>query len=309
MSDNPVKVSDATELLSCPFCGGRAYLNPWVFDSHDSFVECLDCQIMGPTANSANATWADSSTHAHLREVSNAEAVAAWNRRAIPSPSPVRDDNLDAGNAEADRLPLVDSVILGELLRLPVDGKSLRLAAMQVRLALAQRGLLAAAPAPVGSEPVTWPEAKPLTFRYTNYRGETSDRIAYPRRVWWGSTDWHPEPQWLLTAWDVEKDAERDFAISDMSSAQALSDAHSAGMREGMEKAAQAMNAVEDDDESLANAIHAELKRQQAFSIERYGKIALAEGPIIRLVVEAIRTRAAAIRSLQPALDQPKDTP
>ena len=29
-----------------------------------------------------------------------------------------------------------------------------------------------------------------------------------------GSTQWHPEPQWLLQAWDVDKDAERDFALA-----------------------------------------------------------------------------------------------
>jgi len=58
-------------------------------------------------------------------------------------------------------------------------------------------------------------DTKPLTFRYTNWRGETAVRTATPVRIWWGSTDWHPEPGWLMTAHDHGKDAERDFALAD----------------------------------------------------------------------------------------------
>lgn len=49
---------------------------------------------------------------------------------------------------------------------------------------------------------------------YTNWRGEYAVRKIVPRSLWHGSTEWHPEPQWLITAHDVEKDAERDFALS-----------------------------------------------------------------------------------------------
>lgn len=55
----------------------------------------------------------------------------------------------------------------------------------------------------------------PITLTYTNYRGETSERTITPIRSWYGSTEWHPEPQWLLTAFDHEKQANRDFAIKD----------------------------------------------------------------------------------------------
>lgn len=55
----------------------------------------------------------------------------------------------------------------------------------------------------------------PVTLTYTNWKGETAERAIIPRRVWWGSTEWHPEPQWLLTAFDVDKQAERDFALKD----------------------------------------------------------------------------------------------
>jgi len=59
------------------------------------------------------------------------------------------------------------------------------------------------------------PQGDPVTLTYTNWRGETADRSIVPRSVWFGSTEWHPEPQWLLRALDVEKQAERDFALKD----------------------------------------------------------------------------------------------
>ena len=51
---------------------------------------------------------------------------------------------------------------------------------------------------------------------YKNYRGDTAVRMIHPRRVWFGSTDWHPEEQWLLDALDVEKGAMRTFAMKDI---------------------------------------------------------------------------------------------
>lgn len=59
------------------------------------------------------------------------------------------------------------------------------------------------------------PEVEPVTLIYTNWKGETGPRRIIPRRIWWGSTEWHPEPQWLITAFDMEKEAERDFALAD----------------------------------------------------------------------------------------------
>lgn len=51
---------------------------------------------------------------------------------------------------------------------------------------------------------------------YTNYRGETALRAIIPERLYFGSTEWHPEPQWLLEATDVEKDQSRSFAMKDV---------------------------------------------------------------------------------------------
>ncbi|MEZ2132739.1 MULTISPECIES: hypothetical protein [unclassified Sinorhizobium] len=56
----------------------------------------------------------------------------------------------------------------------------------------------------------------PLTFVYRNWRGEIATRTVRPIRLEYGATDWHPEPQWLLIAWDIEKDAERSFAVKDI---------------------------------------------------------------------------------------------
>lgn len=56
---------------------------------------------------------------------------------------------------------------------------------------------------------------QPATVTYTNWRGETAVRRIVPLRVWFGSTAWHPEPQWILTALDVDKDKERHFALKD----------------------------------------------------------------------------------------------
>ena len=71
-------------------------------------------------------------------------------------------------------------------------------------------------PAAVGERPAVPAKNGFLSFWYKNYRGELSERVAIPIRIYHGATEWHPEPQWLLEAWDMEKDAVRAFAMSDM---------------------------------------------------------------------------------------------
>lgn len=56
----------------------------------------------------------------------------------------------------------------------------------------------------------------PLDFSYTNYRGEKSVRHVHVINLRWGATEWHPEPQWLLKAYDLDKGAVREFAVKDM---------------------------------------------------------------------------------------------
>lgn len=49
---------------------------------------------------------------------------------------------------------------------------------------------------------------------YTNWRGETRVRRIVPMTLWWGSTEWHPEPQWLITGLDADTNELRDFSLA-----------------------------------------------------------------------------------------------
>jgi len=60
---------------------------------------------------------------------------------------------------------------------------------------------------------------------YTNYRGERRKRVIIPHGLIFGSTDWHPKPQWLLSAEDVEKEEIRHFAMKDIHSWEAATKA------------------------------------------------------------------------------------
>jgi hypothetical protein len=59
-----------------------------------------------------------------------------------------------------------------------------------------------------------------VAIDYTNYRGERSKRLVIPvaGSSRFGSTEYHPEPQWLFDAHDVEKGALRTFAQKDVHS-------------------------------------------------------------------------------------------
>ncbi len=54
-----------------------------------------------------------------------------------------------------------------------------------------------------------------LACMYRNYRGEVSERRFQVSEFWHGSTEWHPEPCLLLRAFDLGKQAERDFRVLD----------------------------------------------------------------------------------------------
>ena len=51
---------------------------------------------------------------------------------------------------------------------------------------------------------------------YTNYRGETAVRNIEPLDMRHGSTEWHPQPQWLLAAMDLDQNVEREFAFNEI---------------------------------------------------------------------------------------------
>lgn len=53
---------------------------------------------------------------------------------------------------------------------------------------------------------------------YTNWRGERSTRLISPLLITFTSNEWHAEPQWLLSALDVDKGVVRTFALKDIHS-------------------------------------------------------------------------------------------
>lgn len=59
-------------------------------------------------------------------------------------------------------------------------------------------------------------EKKQVNILYTNWRGETAVRRIIPQEVVFTSNKWHTEEQWLLVAFDVDKQAGRTFACKDI---------------------------------------------------------------------------------------------
>lgn len=55
---------------------------------------------------------------------------------------------------------------------------------------------------------------QPVSILCTNWRGETAVRRVLPLRLRFASTEWHPGEQWLMDAIDIEKNAERSFAVT-----------------------------------------------------------------------------------------------
>ncbi len=58
--------------------------------------------------------------------------------------------------------------------------------------------------------------AHPIKVRYTNYRGETAVRTIVPISFYFGSTEYHKDEQWLVKLWDVERGAERIYALKEI---------------------------------------------------------------------------------------------
>lgn len=56
-----------------------------------------------------------------------------------------------------------------------------------------------------------------VVIRYTNWRGETAHRRIIPKGMRFASTERHPEIQWILDAFDLDRNADRSFALRDIS--------------------------------------------------------------------------------------------
>ena len=55
-----------------------------------------------------------------------------------------------------------------------------------------------------------------IKFEYTNWRGERRVRTVWPKSIWFGSTEHHPDLQWFMNAQDMESNETRDFALRDI---------------------------------------------------------------------------------------------
>lgn len=57
---------------------------------------------------------------------------------------------------------------------------------------------------------------EPMNILYTNYKTETNIRTIIPKSIYYGHTTYHPEDQWLILAYDTDKNANRVFAVKDI---------------------------------------------------------------------------------------------
>jgi predicted DNA-binding transcriptional regulator YafY len=53
-------------------------------------------------------------------------------------------------------------------------------------------------------------------FTYVNYKNITNNRNINPIKLYYGNTEWYPENQWLLKAYDIEKKEIRVFAMKNI---------------------------------------------------------------------------------------------
>lgn len=60
-------------------------------------------------------------------------------------------------------------------------------------------------------------EKEHIHVLYRNWRGLTSVRdIEITSAPYWGSTEWHPKPCWLVCGRDIEKNEARIWSVMDM---------------------------------------------------------------------------------------------
>lgn len=63
---------------------------------------------------------------------------------------------------------------------------------------------------------VTYLPKEFVNVQYTNYRGETGWRTVLPERIWFGTNEWHPEPQWFVDVIDATHGRPRSLAMKDI---------------------------------------------------------------------------------------------
>ncbi|MDO4282037.1 MAG: hypothetical protein Q4D02_00185 [Clostridia bacterium] len=59
-------------------------------------------------------------------------------------------------------------------------------------------------------------EDKKVKILYKNWKGNVAYREIIPIKVEFKSTEWHKEEQWILEAFDIQKNDMRGFAMKDI---------------------------------------------------------------------------------------------
>jgi predicted DNA-binding transcriptional regulator YafY len=57
---------------------------------------------------------------------------------------------------------------------------------------------------------------KLVEIDYSDHLGRRTKRRFIPTRLFFGTTEWHPEEQWLVAVWDIERQFERSIAMPDI---------------------------------------------------------------------------------------------
>jgi hypothetical protein len=60
------------------------------------------------------------------------------------------------------------------------------------------------------------PSSREVNILYRNWIGEVAWRRVVPLSIRFESSQWHPVPQWIMRALDIDKEAERSFAIANI---------------------------------------------------------------------------------------------
>ena len=55
--------------------------------------------------------------------------------------------------------------------------------------------------------------SRAVRFTYTNNRGQTGTRRVIPLGIAYDRNEWNTEPQWLMTGWDLDRQAIRVYAM------------------------------------------------------------------------------------------------
>ena len=55
-------------------------------------------------------------------------------------------------------------------------------------------------------------------FKYKNWKGKVSDRNIHGDsiKIYYGNVEWHDGSQWLMEAFDIDKNDIRHFALKDI---------------------------------------------------------------------------------------------